>query len=273
MLVHDQWRKEFAALTTPIQRGENTPRVAMVQEWINLHKWYTPRFNLKIGVDGGTKTGGFGPATESAVKSFQLASKLEATGIVDQLTWSALTAPLQRAFKEIKFESQHTIQDRFIAYLNQFVNEHPVELHPNHGPWVRAFMKGMDWDDAAWCCGSLCTGLDLAAHSMGESMEKYLPWSWSVPKSVNDAKSENFLARYYTPEQVKKNPGLIRHGDLGIVLGPKGPSHIFAVEKMEGTVMHTIEGNSNDEGSRDGYEMCRGRRDAASGKYGIIKLN
>lgn len=273
MLTHEEWKKEFAPLTTDIQRGENTSRVEMVQEWINLHKWYTPKFNLKITVDGGQKGGGFGVATESAVKSFQLASRLEPTGVVNELTWMALTAPLQRAFKEIKFEGHQTIQDRFIAYISQFVNEHPVELSPNHGPWVRAFMKGKDWDTAAWCCGSLCTGLDLAAHSMGEAMIKYLPWSWSVPESVNNAKGKMYLSRYFTSAEVKKDLSIPKYGDLGICYNSEGPSHIFAIEKMEGTVMHTIEGNSNDEGSRDGYEMCRGRRDAASGKYGIIKLN
>lgn len=262
------YKKEIAPIDTPIQRGENTPRVRRVQEWINLHKWYTPRFNMKISIDGD-----FGGATESAVKAFQYASGLEATGVVDQRTWMALVAPMQRAFQEIIFIGNASLRERFVAYAEQFLHNHPVEIHSNHGPWVRVFMRGKEWDDAAWCAGSLCTILDLAVSSMNEDLNKILPYSWSVPELVQFAKNGKYITSYLEPSQVKVNPSLVKSGDLIIVIGPKGPSHIALVVKTEDAIAWTTEGNSNDEGSREGYEFCAGRRDLASGKYGVIKLN
>ena len=39
-----------------------------------------------------------------------------------------------------------------------------------------------------------------------------------------------------------------------------GLGHAGIVESIEGDYIHTIEGNSNDEGSREGYEVCRRKR-------------
>jgi hypothetical protein len=46
-------------------------------------------------------------------------------------------------------------------------------------------------------------------------------------------------------------------GDIMIMDFGKGLGHTGIVEKVVGTQIHTIEGNSNDEGSREGYEVCR----------------
>lgn len=50
----------------------------------------------------------------------------------------------------------------------------------------------------------------------------------------------------------------IRPGYQGILDHGKGQGHTFIVEKVDADgTLHTIEGNSNDDGSRDGYEVCR----------------
>lgn len=46
-------------------------------------------------------------------------------------------------------------------------------------------------------------------------------------------------------------------GDIMILTYGKGLGHTGIVEKIVGTDVHTIEGNTNDEGSREGYEVCR----------------
>ena len=46
-------------------------------------------------------------------------------------------------------------------------------------------------------------------------------------------------------------------GDIMILDYGKGLGHTGIVEKIVGTDVHTIEGNTNDEGSREGYEVCR----------------
>jgi hypothetical protein len=55
-----------------------------------------------------------------------------------------------------------------------------------------------------------------------------------------------------------------RRGRLFVILG-KGKSHIgFVVRDNGNGTFDTIEGNSNDEGSREGFEVCRRTRSVAS---------
>lgn len=52
-------------------------------------------------------------------------------------------------------------------------------------------------------------------------------------------------------------------GDVFIMDFGKGTGHTGIVEKVEDDVIHTIEGNTNDDGSREGYEVCRRTRSRA----------
>lgn len=51
----------------------------------------------------------------------------------------------------------------------------------------------------------------------------------------------------------------------------KGLGHTGFVERIEGDTLHTIEGNTNDSGSREGYEVCRRQRKISQCK-GFIKV-
>lgn len=46
-------------------------------------------------------------------------------------------------------------------------------------------------------------------------------------------------------------------GDIFIMDFGGGKGHTGFVESVSGDIIHTIEGNSNDDGSREGYEVCR----------------
>jgi hypothetical protein len=49
-------------------------------------------------------------------------------------------------------------------------------------------------------------------------------------------------------------------GDIFIMDFGKGQGHTGIVEKAEKNIIHTIEGNTNDDGSREGYKVCRRQR-------------
>lgn len=53
-------------------------------------------------------------------------------------------------------------------------------------------------------------------------------------------------------------------GDVFIQDHGHGLGHTGIVEWVEGDVLHTIEGNTNDTGSREGYEVCRRTRKKSS---------
>jgi hypothetical protein len=60
-------------------------------------------------------------------------------------------------------------------------------------------------------------------------------------------------------------------GYLFILDEGKGLGHTGLVEYVVGNTIHTIEGNTNDDGSREGYEVCRRIRKIASCK-GFLKI-
>lgn len=53
-------------------------------------------------------------------------------------------------------------------------------------------------------------------------------------------------------------------GSIFIMDFGHGLGHTGIVEKVDGTVLHTIEGNTNDTGSREGIEVCRKIRDTTN---------
>jgi hypothetical protein len=60
-------------------------------------------------------------------------------------------------------------------------------------------------------------------------------------------------------------------GDIFIQDHGKGLGHTGIVEKVQGDKIFTIEGNTNDTGSREGYEVCRRVRDIKS-CIGFIRI-
>ncbi len=60
-------------------------------------------------------------------------------------------------------------------------------------------------------------------------------------------------------------------GDIFIQDHGHGLGHTGFVESVEGENIHTIEGNTNDSGEREGYEVCRRVRKISSCK-GFIRI-
>lgn len=60
-------------------------------------------------------------------------------------------------------------------------------------------------------------------------------------------------------------------GDVFIMDFGKGLGHTGFVESVNGEFINTIEGNTNDEGSREGYEVCRRARKISACK-GFIRV-
>ena len=60
-------------------------------------------------------------------------------------------------------------------------------------------------------------------------------------------------------------------GDIFIIDFGHGLGHTGIVEYIDGEFIHTVEGNTNDTGSREGIEVCRRRRTIKSMK-GFIRI-
>lgn len=232
----------------PITPGARSKMVRVVQEWLGLNG-----FNVVID-------GQYGPATVAAVREFQTKAGLRATGTVDPKTYARLVAPMQAALKPIKPAADAKLGDVVVAYAKQHLAQHPREIGgQNRGPWVRLYVKGSEGPDFPWCAGFATFVLKQACDAVGCKM----PVGTTVSCDVLATTAQHagcFAHGAATTDRAKVKPGALFlnrriAGDW---------VHTGIVISTEGDVFHTIEGNTNDAGDREGYEVCariRGYKD------------
>lgn len=101
---------------------------------------------------------------------------------------------------------------------------------------------------------------------------------WCVDEACKEQKLQNPLRRtggvmeQWNHTLLSKRTIHPAAGTIFIMDHGKGLGHTGIVEKVEGVWIYTIEGNTNDEGSREGYEVARRRRPLTSIK-GYIQLS
>ncbi len=220
-------------LTKPLQKGDKKGQVKLVQEWLYLN-------DERVAIDAD-----FGSATESAVRDFQAKSNLPITGIVDETTFNSLILPMDKALTPISPDGK-SLGELVVAYAKQHLNQHPREVGgQNRGPWVRLYMNSNEGEQWAWCAGFTCFCLKQAC----ESMKRTLPFktTFSCDSLAAFAKDKRLFV-----DSNKAGPGsffLVRRTDTDW-------THTGIVLEVNNETIKTIEGNTNDEGSREGYEVC-----------------
>ena len=125
-------------------------------------------------------------------------------------------------------------------------------------PWCMAFVY--------WCVENSNA---LQSNIIG-GMSNPLVKTGGVLKQWNDI-DIHYLSKFNPGTQIKfQEP---KQGDIFIMDYGKGLGHTGFVESVDkdGIYIHTIEGNTNDEGSREGFEVCRMKRKISSCK-GFIRL-
>lgn len=234
-------------LEKSLHRGDKGGQVKLIQEWLSLHGEY-------VGIDGD-----FGPATQSAVKNFQTKSGLSESGIIDANTFERLIAPMTAALQPIQL-NHRSVGELVVAYAQQHLAQHPHEIGgQNRGPWVRLYMNGNEGTPWAWCAGFVCFCLKQACDALKAQMP--ITPSFSCDDLAASAKQQ---ARFVDHSHAK--PGsffLVRKS-------PTDWTHTGIVISIADETYQTIEGNTNDDGSREGYEVCS--RTRAYGKTDFILI-
>ena len=226
-------------LDRPYGKGDKGKKVRLVQEWLCLN-------GIHVAVDGD-----FGPATESAVKQFQSKKRLPVTGEVCANTFAELVAPMKAALTPVA-PGGRSLGELVVAYAAQHLKQHPREIGgQNRGPWVRLYMRGNEGTEWAWCAGFVCFCLKQACDSLGQKMP--LVASFSCDSLAASAKQVGrFLKQPAAAARARIGPG-------SIFLNRRTATdwtHTGIVVRAEADVFQTIEGNTNDDGSREGYEVC-----------------
>lgn len=226
-----------------IKRKDKGAQVKLVQEWLSLHGYGT-------AIDKS-----FGAATEAAVAAFQGKVKLPATGIVDKATFDALVAPIVAALKPIASGRKSRAQ-LAIIYAQQHLKQRPREVGgPNSGPWVRMYTKGKEGAAYPWCAAFVSSILAQTAETLGE--KAVVPFTLGCDALAASAKK---IGRFVAGSDITSGKVPLENlGSAAIFLVRKKPGDwthtgfatAFAVEHFQ-----TIEGNTNDSGSREGYEVC-----------------
>jgi len=222
------------------KKGNKGKKVKLIQEWFCLHG-----FNICIDGD-------FGPATEYAVKEFQRRKGLEVDGVVGKRTFEKLIFPMTNALNLITRDGK-SLGQMVNACARQHLKANPREIGgQNKGPWVRLYMNGNEGVQWPWCAGFVCFILKQACQSMGIP----LPIKTSVSCDVLAANAKE--KGIFLKESEIEDKAQITNG--AFFLNRRTPTdwiHTGIVIRAEDEVFHTIEGNTNDEGSREGYEVCK----------------
>jgi len=221
------------------KKGERGKKVKLIQEWLCLN-------NINIPVDGN-----FGPATEAAVLRFQRNNGLESDGIVGSKTFEKLITPMKKAIAPISADDK-SLGDMIVEYANQHLKQHPKEIGgQNRGPWVRLYMNGNDGAQWAWCAGFACYVLKQACSSLYNAIP--INPSFSCDSLAADAKQKGIFLK----ETQIVNISDITKGSFFLVRRTSTDwTHVGIVTGTGEESFDTIEGNTNDEGSREGYEVC-----------------
>lgn len=119
-------------------------------------------------------------------------------------------------------------------------------------------------------------GVPMYLHSVGIDFPAswcmaFVYWCVTKAMPVNPLIHTGGVLRQWNEINPKYKYTLPKAGDIFIMDHGHGLGHTGFVESVEGTFIHTIEGNTNDTGSREGYEVCRRMRSINACK-GYIRL-
>ena len=131
----------------------------------------------------------------------------------------------------------------------------------NSGPMVNEYLHAVGLAPGyAWCQAFVYWSYETAAKKL--NLVNPVVKTGSVHDCWNRCLANSTVTKLLKAD-VSQRPDLIQPGDQFILLFSGNEGHTGIVEKVEGAILHTIEGNSNTDGSREGYEVVRHQRNIA----------
>jgi hypothetical protein len=215
--------------------------------------------------------GDFGPQTQEAVELFQVrsadhfGSPLDVDGKVGPLTWASLFAI--SAVPVVSDPGKPILVETLRFATTQIgVMEQP--LGSNRGPQVDLYLKSVGSDlGSPWCAAFVYFCFQQAAAGLGAANPVIR--TASVLDHWNRAGAAG-ISRLGRDECVA-TPSLVMPGMIFIIINSNGSGHCGLVESVAGTLLTTIEGNTNDNGSREGIGVFRRqKRTIASVSRGYV---
>ena len=241
-----------------IKEGEaNTAIVKAIQKKL---------MELHIGDLQGT--GVYALKTKNAVKLFQathmdqFGNPLEVDGQVGSLTWAALFGTDTIVVTE---DAPNKFLTEVVKVATSQIGIMEDPPGSNKGPVVDKYLASVGLPPGLfWCAAFVYWCFDKAAVKNGRANP--LVKTGHVMTHWNKTKGKKIL----TAEAVDK-PSLIKPGHIFMMNTGGSSGHTGIIEKVEGGFVHTIEGNSNNAGSRNGIGVFRLQRKIAKINRGFIE--
>jgi hypothetical protein len=239
------WIQKEVTLEETIGQGKRGLAARRIQEWLNL-------YGMGIDIDDA-----FGNITASKVKQFQIDHNLSATGVVDKQTFRELVSPMLNVLRQIPItDDEATFGEVVASYARAHLAEHPMEIGgQNCGPWVRLYMEGNQGSQWAWCAGFV----KFLLKQTGETVEAGMPIAGSFSCDSLAAQGErigHFVSETDISSGRVKIQDLIPGSIFLVRRTPEDWTHTGIVTQFNEDSFDTIEGNTNDDGHREGYEVC-----------------
>lgn len=198
--------------------------------------------------------GGFGPKTVAAVKLFQSrfpdqnGNPLVVDGKLGPLSWAALfginSVPVAP-------QAQSQLLKRVVEIAVTQIGEMEKPKGSNWGHPVKEYLAAVGINfPAAWCAAFVYWCFQNACNEAGKTNPLVKTGGvlnhWS-----------NTSGKKITTAQATANPSLVKPGHIFILSTGGGLGHTGLVESVSGGFLVTIEGNTNEGGSREGIGVFR----------------
>ncbi|MBX2881478.1 MAG: peptidoglycan-binding protein [Granulosicoccus sp.] len=257
-------RKEIEAPKKVVKSGARGMAVQRIQEWLQYHD-----FSTAIDAD-------FGPATATRVREFQSVHGLKTTGTVNRDTWRLLVEPMLSSLKEPTINHDDTAVSTVSLVAAQHLAQTPIEIGgPNRGPWVRLYCGGNDGDEWAWCAGFVTLIVQQAYFYRSEKV----PFSGSVSCDTIAAQARSAGLFVSGKSIYKGDVSWDDFGGMSIFLLRRTDTDwvhtgfATGANKSSGNlVFETVEGNTNNNGSREGIKATSRIRSLSGSNYDFISL-
>lgn len=227
-------------------------------EWLQLR--------LKdLGLGTGSIDGDFGEVTENAVRLFQARSvnaagePLEVDGVVGRETWSALFGETSVEAGGAQPASVGTLLGtEAVRVASEEVGVRERPLGSNRGPRVDQYIAAIGLNPARdsypWCVCFIYWCFQVAAENLG--VRNPCPRNASVHMAWNACRQSSLIATIGAA-QAQRDPSLVRPGMIFFIDAGGGKGHAGIIASIRDGMLETIEGNTNDNGSREGIGVFR----------------
>lgn len=223
---------------------------------------------MELNIGGLEGTGVYGSKTKNAIKLFQathmdqFGNPLEIDGQVGSLTWASLFGTDTIVVTDVAPNALLTEAVK-VAITQLGVMEEPPGS--NKGPMVDQYLASVGLPPGLfWCAAFVYWCFDKAATKTGK--KNTLVKTGHVMTHWNKTTGKKIT----TLEAVNK-PSLIKPGHIFMMNTGGSSGHTGIIEKVDGGFIHTIEGNSNNAGSRNGIGVFRLQRKISKINRGFIE--